>query len=407
MQFHVRIQNTPQKLKVMQKLTRVEVLQASKVAAPSQRRLDILNYACTITKLRTVVSAGDHTNSTTPSSNTSASGEGKLNTPDLNLCRSVCTALKEVEAAPELLDEQTPMIQLKQGPAFESPLFLQDNREVFIANLRKDLAEQYSVPPEQIQIRQVLQGSMDVLFSLPSQMPGTEVIDHSTNGVKPTVNSTTKLVPPDVNKAKELFHNYTSPLVINMESGTDKTMLMNSFKRFLPILASLSNHVRDPAELWKFLYKEAYNFAITNSAVNNGGHIMQQNTLRFNTELSKGCPSAKRFLAALTKLNWDASNPQSIFNKGNTNTLMLFWLIKECDYYHMNHHYVVDNPPNGEMYCVPVLVATFDGAAPLPFYCGTPAAAAAAQAPAPAQRYLWEWKDDAAWRRGRTALGSL
>lgn len=50
---------------------------------------------------------------------------------------------------------------------------------------------------------------------------------------------------------------------------------------------------------------------------------------------------------------------------GNTNTLFLFFILRNNPYYKLDTHHVVNNPSRNEMYMVPILVATFNKQVPL------------------------------------------
>ena len=71
---------------------------------------------------------------------------------------------------------------------------------------------------------------------------------------------------------------------------------------------------------------------------------------------------------------------------GNTNTLFLFFILRQNNpYYTLNGHYVINNPSQNEMYMVPILIATFNTQVPLKIESD------ALTNTIPIKRPVWEW----------------
>lgn len=459
----------------------------------------------------------------------SAPVEGSITTSEDPNKQAVLSMFEEVEASQQLCDtapmedvlntakmienitgydvitkKKTPMIELYiSSTALENKNVLYNDPESIKAALRKDLAAAYGVKEEEINIRIAVAGSVKLLFSLPEKANSSAVIPSlptfssilkTVHGIADQVKVVAKQVLPDIKKAMQLMKDYTSPLVIS--SGSTKSELMTKFGKYLPVLASLSNHLRvvhneakgeleihgppeakgnilsyfadledslqdatvktvtislDPPlqapktnanALWKFLFEKGKEFVVNGYA--NPKHTLQQNTIRINSELEKDCPVGQKFLNALKKLNLNPSNPNEIYQRGvpfgwhgtrtpeavaavshenldpgrrrgqaygkgeycsinpaysqggywgNTRTLFLFFIIKDCPFYTFNTHHVVNNPSKDEMYMVPILLATFDTQSPLKIECQSN--------PPPVEqnkvKVQWEWWNDTVW----------
>ena len=368
--------------------------------------------------------------------------------------------------------------------------------------LSKDLAKLHGIKPKDVYIRRIYPGSIEILFSLPGNNPVNPNLKDQ--GALPNFNAILQMngiaayniqqrqerfVDPAI--AVEILKNYTRSVVIKSEENGSQ--LMANFRNYLPILASLSSNVRivhnsqnntleihGPASaranvlayfgeiedllrgnipanivivpqdedapipnyhatLWNHLQEKAKTKALQTVQYLNR---LQPNTLRINSNLMKGCPAAKSFIAALKKLNLDPSvtDPDQIANHGvwgwhgtrsaanviniaygnldpqrrhgqaygpgeycavnpetsqvaywgETNTLFLFFILKNAPYYQLRTHYVVNNPNINEMYMVPILIATFNNQAPMRIEPEN-------VNPSPIDLAIWNWMNDSGW----------
>ena len=389
-------------------------------------------------------------------------------------------------------------IKINSSELKNSHILLQKEVDNLKAALQNDIAEKLGIAPQDVYIRRIVPGSMEILFSVPENvkkldlnaddLPSFNQILQQ-NGISKKYKYKQRKVLPDPEKARKILENYTRPVIIN----TDKngSQLMDKFQKYIPVLAALSTNVRivhneekhsleihgPPSEkakvlayfaeiedalqgaimaniviipeqrllavsdyysrLWNFLYDDAKKFTLKENV--NYKNRMQPHSLRQNPNLSRGCPAAQSFIAALAKLNLNPDNPEKVIDHGtfgwhgtrtaqavisiaennldpspsrrrgqacgvgeyfakdpvysqgrywgDTNTLFLFFILNNHPYYLFNHHYVINNPSQQEMYVVPILIATFNNQVPLKIE------------PDKIIRYQikWEWKDDSGW----------
>jgi len=405
-----------------------------------------------------------------------------------------------------LTKEESTIIQLKvEAEVLESINIVAKDVKKVTEALLKDLADHYKVREEEIRVRLVTHGSVDIKFSLPpsllektalpASLPAFSELLKAEFPDKPMTMKEIKVqaekLQPDIKKAMELLKEYTSPAVINLDDKASGSEIITKFSKYLPALAALSSNVKivqkegnleiyGPAEergkilyyfaemenalrgvstkeisialdqgppknrnyprLWRCLYGKAKDFVKTNY---NGKHTLNFETLTMNHELEKGCPVAISFLSALEKMKLDPENPEEVCASGtfgwhgtrtsdnvsaiahhnldpqrrsgqvygpgeycainasysqgcywgDTNTLFLFFIItKNCEYYKLSTHHVMNNPGKSEMYMVPILLATFNNAPPITIKCDCK--------PLPVNNELdinWEWQDDKGW----------
>jgi len=315
------------------------------------------------------------------------------------------------------------------------------------------------------------------------------------HGLSSNMKVTSKVKPPNVKKAQELWKLYSSPIIIKLNDKSNTSELHSSFGKYIPGLIALSSKIQikmnsnndleihGPPEaraeilsflanlednlsdtkvntftivmdniqndssiiyekLFLFLFKKAKKFVLQNYS--NTQHKLQTHTLRINSELLKGCPVGIKFLNALKKLKLDPNDPEKIFAKGipfgwhgtktdqnltsiahenldptrrygqvfgpgeycaqdpavatgywgNTNTLILFFILKS-NFYTINTHHIVNNPSPNEMYMVPILIATFNNQVPINFECKNRSSQKKEENKI---NYSWEWKDDDGWK---------
>ena len=252
-------------------------------------------------------------------------------------------------------------------------LIIQDNEKKLKEAFCKDIAKLHGINPDDVYIRRIVPGSIEVLFSLPESI----TVNSNLNGqILPSFNSILQTngitnynysqmsILPDPRKAREILQNYTRPITITTEENGSQ--IMAKFGKYLPVLASLSTNIRvvhksttrtleihgPPSakgellayfaeiedllqediplqieiveekesipiypSLWNVLYDEGKQFTL--SAVNYH-HTLQTNTIRINSNLVKGCPAAQSFVAALKRLNLDPStiSPEQIRSFG-------------------------------------------------------------------------------------------
>ncbi len=151
----------------------------------------------------------------------------------------------------------------------------------------------------------------------------------------------------------------------------------------------------------------------------NTEHFLQKDTLKINPYLEKECPAALSFLNALKKQGLNPEKPSEVYKNGtfgwhgprsdekiksiafnnliisfrrsqfygqgeyctttadpiqsstswgNTNTILVFFILKFDPFFNLNTHYVINNPSQDEMYMVPILIATFNDRVPIQLY---------------------------------------
>jgi len=294
-------------------------------------------------------------------------------------------SLKKAAKAVELITgynvitgKSTPMISLTiQSRQLKNKNIVSTEYKVIESAIRKDLAKFYHVHGEDITIRHILHGSIQVLFSLPSHASNANTNLRSCDfgcfkkiaydlGITDAMNAVSQNIMPDKMRAVKLMKQYVRPVVIKTKDPYNKSELMTKFGKYLPVLASLSTHVRnvfnettneleihgplearadiiayfeaisdalqsiqvknitivtDPmtasspsssaTKLWQFLYQKAEEFVMQTYTGSNRLH-----TLCINTELEKGCPVGEKFLNALKKLRLSPENPQKVFDSG-------------------------------------------------------------------------------------------
>jgi len=236
-----------------------------------------------------------------------------------------------------------------------------DLKQAFI----NDIAKFYNLKPDQVNVRSIVRGSIELYFSLPeiesvgpdnirqSDIPSVNNILQS-NGINNLTVSNESILP-NINKAIEIMENYVRPVII--KSDEIESTLMRKFGKYLPVLASLSSHVRiihdkykktieihgPPKEkakvlhyfaeledalqgrsienieiisstklsdnyydgLWNHLYQMAKDFALNDV---NAKNRLQTNTLEINPYLKQRCLAARSFINALQR---QGSNPNS------------------------------------------------------------------------------------------------
>jgi len=230
--------------------------------------------------------------------------------------------------------------------------------------LREDLAKLHGLKPNDVYIRMIYPGSIEVLFSLPEDNVVNANLNNlgrlskfeailQENGIA-AYNIHQNNIFPDPEKAVEILKNYTRPLVIQSEDNGSQ--LMANFGNYLPVLASLSTNVRivhnprdhtleihgppsakssvlayfaeiedllqgvipanivvipdnniDPipnyhTALWNYLFEKGKKEALQ---IVSRDHQLQRHTLRINSNLMKGCPAAQQFVKSLMRLNLD------------------------------------------------------------------------------------------------------
>jgi len=391
--------------------------------------------------------------------------------------------------------EKTNIRKLKiDSPLLEHSNILEKQEAELKQAFINDIAEFYNLKPDQVNVRSIVRGSIELYFSLPeiysrpdnikqSNIPSFNNILQSNGIAKYTVSNENIL--PDVNKAVEIMDKYVRPVII--KSDETDSILMRKFGEYLPVLASLSSHVRiihdkykktieihgPPDErakvlhyfaeledtlqgrsienieiisfpkelsdnyydgLWNYLYNMARDFALKDVNHNNR---LQRNTLKINPYLKNGCPAARSFINALER---QGLNPNSYYNIivngvngwhgtrsdkniksilennlnisfrsgqnfgpgeycatdsnysinnlywGDTNTLIVFFILKNNPFFLLNTHYVINNPSQEEMYMVPILIATFNDRIPVDLNNNN-------NAP-PRIEYEWQWEED-------------
>ena len=138
-----------------------------------------------------------------------------------------------------------------ESPLLENSDILQKNVEKLEESLRNDIAKLHGILPNEVYIRRIVAGSIEVYFSLPQSMPSNPNIAQANlptfnsimkaNGINDyKINRDTML--PDTEKAKEILENYIRPVVI--QTKANGSQLMDKFGKYLPVLASLSTNVR-------------------------------------------------------------------------------------------------------------------------------------------------------------------
>jgi len=82
----------------------------------------------------------------------------------------------------------------------------------------------------------------------------------------------------------------------------------------------------------------------------------------------------------------------------STMSLFVFFIIKNCTYYKLSTHYVINNPSPSEMYMVPILIATFNQQAPLNITCNQTNQNQNQNQTSPLLMGIqWEWHNDSGW----------
>ena len=123
-------------------------------------------------------------------------------------------------------------IKIKSSELKNSHVLLQKEVDNLKVALQNDIAGKLGISPQDVYIRRIVPGSMEILFSVPENVKGLDLKADDLpsfnqilqqNGISKKYRYKQRKVLPDPEMARKILENYTRPVIINTEKNSRNT----------------------------------------------------------------------------------------------------------------------------------------------------------------------------------------